>query len=65
MMLADLLPPERTTVVTQERQRGIVGPDAGLVAFADEATREEIPNLIRLMPSARARPRPNARTREF
>lgn len=52
--LADLVVPEHTAVVTQECQGAVVGPDAGLEALADEARREAIPNLARLLPVARA-----------
>ena len=52
--LIDLVAPARTVVVTQECQGGVVGPDAGLKALADEARREAIPNLARLLPVARS-----------
>ena len=54
MDLADLIVPGRTAVVTQECQGGIVGPDVGLQALAEEARREAVPNLARLLPVARA-----------
>jgi len=54
-VITDLLAPEHTAVATRERQGGIVGPDAGLVALTDEATREQIPNLTRVLPAARGR----------
>lgn len=52
--LADLAAPGHTAVVTQECQGAIVGPDAGLAALADEARREALPNIARLLPVARA-----------
>jgi nicotinamidase-related amidase len=54
MDLTDLAAPEHTAVVTQECQVGVVGPGAGLKALADEAHREAIPNLARLLPVARS-----------
>lgn len=51
--LADLVDPTHTAVVTQECQGGIVGPEAGLRALADEARRQAVPNLARLLPVAR------------
>ena len=52
--LAALLEPRRVAVITQECQGGIVGPDAGLRMLADEARREAIPAIARLLPVARA-----------
>lgn len=52
--LEDLVAPANTAVVTQECQGAVVGPDAGLVVLAEEARREAIPNLSRLLPVARA-----------
>ncbi len=51
--LGDLVAPEHTAVVTQECQGAVVGPDAGLAELAEEAAREAIPNIARLLPAAR------------
>jgi nicotinamidase-related amidase len=53
MQLADLVAPERTAIVTQELQGAVVGPDAGLRLLADEARREALPSIARLLPAAR------------
>ncbi len=52
--LGALVDPTRTVLVTQECQGGIVGPEAAMRMLADEAQREAIPNLTRLLPPARA-----------
>lgn len=52
--LAELVAPAHTAVITQELQGAVVGPDAGLAALADEARREALPNIARLLPVARA-----------
>jgi len=52
--LTDLVAPGHTAIVTQECQGAVVGPDAGLAALADEARREALPNIARLLPVARA-----------
>ncbi|MGV0808387.1 isochorismatase family protein [Mycolicibacterium setense] len=52
--LSELIAPAHTAVVTQECQGAVVGPDAGLAALADEARREALPNIARLLPAARA-----------
>jgi nicotinamidase-related amidase len=52
--LAELAAPEHTAIVTQECQGAVMGPDAGLAMLADEARREALPNLARLLPAARA-----------
>ncbi|OBG86536.1 isochorismatase [Mycobacterium sp. E802] len=52
--LGDLVAPGHTAIVTQECQGAVVGPDAGLAALADEARREALPNIGRLLPAARA-----------
>ncbi|HEY9263116.1 MAG TPA: cysteine hydrolase [Mycobacterium sp.] len=52
--LAELVASWHTAVVTQECQGAIVGPNAGLKALADEARREALPNIARLLPAARA-----------
>jgi nicotinamidase-related amidase len=51
--LADLVAPGHTAIVTQELQGAVVGPNAGLAALADEARREALPNIGRLLPAAR------------
>ncbi|MCG7609146.1 MULTISPECIES: cysteine hydrolase [Mycobacterium] len=51
--LRELAAPEHTAIVTQECQGAVVGPDAGLAALADEARREALPNIARLLPAAR------------
>ena len=51
--LADLVTPGHTAIVTQECQGAIVGLDAGLKALADEARRQALPNIARLLPAAR------------
>ena len=52
--LAELVAPDRCVLVTQEMQGGVVGPQAGLKVLADEAQREALPNIGRLVASARA-----------
>ncbi|WP_319435664.1 cysteine hydrolase [Mycobacterium sp. RTGN5] len=52
--LAELLNPATTALVTQECQGGVVGPHAGLALLADEARREAIPNIGKLLQAARA-----------
>lgn len=51
--LAELAAPGHTAIVTQECQGAIVGPDAGLKTLADEARRQAVPNIARLLPVAR------------
>lgn len=51
--LVALTDPAHTAIVTQELQGAVVGPDAGLAALADEARREALPNIVRLLPAAR------------
>lgn len=51
--LADLVAPEHTAIITQELQGAVVGPDAGLRLLADEARRQALPNIGRLLPAAR------------
>jgi nicotinamidase-related amidase len=51
--LAELAAPGHTAIVTQECQGAIVGPDAGLKALAEEARREALPNIARMLPVAR------------
>lgn len=52
--LQDLLNPATTALVTQECQGGVIGPQAGLPMLAEEARRETIPNIARLLDTARA-----------
>ena len=52
--LADLVQPEHTAIVTQECQGAVIGPDAGLGQLAEEARRVALPNIVRLLPAARA-----------
>ena len=52
--LAELVAPQHTALITQELQGAVVGPDAGLAALADEARREALPNIGRLLPAARS-----------
>lgn len=52
--LSDLLDPATTALVTQECQGGVIGPQAGLPMLADEARREAIPNIAKLLAAARA-----------
>ena len=51
--LTELVAPEHTAVVTQECQGAVVGPHAGLAELANEARREAIPNIARLLVAAR------------
>jgi nicotinamidase-related amidase len=52
--LSDLLDPTTTALVTQECQGGVIGPQAGLPMLAEEARREAIPNIAKLLAAARA-----------
>lgn len=52
--LSDLLDPATTALVTQECQGGVIGPQAGLPMLAEEARREAIPNIAKLLGAARA-----------
>ena len=51
--LTDLVAPGHTAIVTQECQGAVMGPDAGLKALADEARKQALPNIARLLPAAR------------
>jgi nicotinamidase-related amidase len=51
--LAEIAAPRHTAIVTQECQEGVVGRDAGLAVLAEEARREAVPNIERLLPAAR------------
>jgi nicotinamidase-related amidase len=52
--LDELLDPRTTALVTQECQGGVIGPRAGLPALAEEARREAIPNIAKLLDAARS-----------
>jgi biuret amidohydrolase len=52
--LATLIAAGGVAVVTQELQGAVVGPNAGLAVLADEARRDAVPNIARLLPVARA-----------
>jgi nicotinamidase-related amidase len=52
--LAALLDPTHTAIVTSEVQNGVVGSPSALPALADAARVEMVPNLVRLLPVARA-----------
>ncbi|OBG59153.1 cysteine hydrolase [Mycobacterium sp. E3339] len=52
--LVEIAAPEHTAIVTQECQGAVVGPDAGLAMLAEEARRVALPNIVRLLPVARA-----------
>ena len=52
--LGELLDPRTTALVTQECQGGVIGAQTGLPAIAEEARREAIPNIGKLLDSARA-----------
>ncbi|AKK27665.1 cysteine hydrolase [Mycobacterium sp. EPa45] len=51
--LGDLVVPETTALVTQECQGGVIGAQAGLPMLAEEAQREAIPNIAKLVRAAR------------
>jgi nicotinamidase-related amidase len=51
--LGGLVAPQHTAIVTQECQGAVVGPTAGLAVLAEEARREAVPNIERLLPAAR------------
>jgi len=52
--LAELAGPEHTAIVTQECQGAVIGPHTGLAVLAEEARRVALPNIVRLLPAARA-----------
>jgi nicotinamidase-related amidase len=52
--LASLAAPGHTAIVTQECQGAVIGPHAGLALLAEEARRVALPNIVRLLPAARA-----------
>src|SRR5882757_7991329 len=51
--LAEIAAPGHTAIVTQELQGAVVGPNAGLAMLANEARRQALPNIERLLPAAR------------
>ncbi len=53
-LLAEIAAPEHTAIVTQECQGAVIGPHAGLALLAEEARRVALPNIVRLLPAARA-----------
>ncbi len=53
-LLSELIRPGTTAIVTQECQRGVIGPNAGLKQLAEEARRTAVPNIARLLSVARA-----------
>jgi nicotinamidase-related amidase len=52
--LVALLEPAHTAIVTSEVQQGVIGDLAVLPVLAEEAQRETVPNLAKLLPVARA-----------
>src|SRR5271156_1073350 len=52
--LVELAAPAHTAVITQECQGAVIGPDAGLAPRAEETRRGALPNIVRLLPAARA-----------
>jgi biuret amidohydrolase len=52
--LAEVVAAEHTAIVTQECQGAVIGPHAGLAQLAEEARRVALPNIVRLLPAARA-----------
>jgi biuret amidohydrolase len=52
--LADLVAPAHTAIIAQECQGAVIGPHAGLAELAEEARREALPNITRLLTAARA-----------
>lgn len=52
--LAAIAAPDHTAIVTQECQGAVIGPNAGLALLAEEARRIALPNIVRLLPAARA-----------
>ncbi|MEZ5206018.1 MAG: isochorismatase family protein [Acidimicrobiales bacterium] len=52
--LATLVDPAHTVLVTQECQKGVIGPQAALPQLADAARAEMIPNAAALVRAARA-----------
>ncbi|MCT7659102.1 cysteine hydrolase [Mycobacterium deserti] len=52
--LSEIAAPGHTAIVTQECQGAVVGPNAGLAVLAEEARREAVPNIGRLLPFARS-----------
>ena len=52
--LAELVDPAHTVLVTQECQKGVIGPEAALPVLAEAARPTMIPNAARLAAAARA-----------
>jgi nicotinamidase-related amidase len=51
---ASLVDPTHTAIVTSECQKGVIGDEAVLRQLADSAQLEAVPNILRLLPVARA-----------
>ena len=51
--LEALAAPAHTAIVAQECQGAVIGPNAGLAVLAKEARRVALPNITRLLPTAR------------
>lgn len=52
--LAELVAPAHTAIITQECQGAVIGPDAGLAVLAEAARVQALPNIVRVLPAARA-----------
>src|ERR1700722_15423074 len=52
--LDEIAAPQHTAIITQECQGAVIGPHAGLAMLAEEARRVALPNIVRLLPVARA-----------
>lgn len=50
----ELVAPEHTAFITQECQVGVIGEQASMAALAEEARREAVPNIARLIKGARS-----------
>ncbi len=48
----DLVEPGHTALITQECQRGVIGEHGSIPALAEEARRQAIPNMARLITAA-------------
>jgi biuret amidohydrolase len=48
----ELVAPEYTALITQECQNGVIGPQGSVPALGEEARREAIPNIARLVQGA-------------
>jgi biuret amidohydrolase len=52
--LGEVAAPAHTAIVAQECQGAVIGPNAGLGVLAKEARRVALPNIVKLLPAARA-----------